>query len=150
MPLIILYFVTKTKLESNEYYDATVLLGMDLARDVGNWILSTADVETRFLRSQEDLRPEDSISNAGSRSSSKSSRRSRKGPSIVSHASSCVSTISAAKTKAAAKRAVLQAEAASLERFHALQKEELSIQQRRRALELETEIGKAQAEESVV
>jgi len=36
-----------------------------------------------------------------------------------------VSSISAARTKAAAKRAVLQAEAASLERFHALQEEEL-------------------------
>ena len=48
--------------ESNEYYDAAVLLGTHLARDVSNWISSTADnVETRFLRSQEDLRPEDSI-----------------------------------------------------------------------------------------
>ena len=75
--------------------------------------------------------------------------RSRKGSSIVSRASSRASSISAAKTKAAAKRAVLQAEAVRLERFHALQKEEPSIQQQRRALELETEIGKAQAEELV-
>ena len=136
--------------KSNEYYNAAVLLGTDLARDVGNWISSTAViVETRLPRSQEDLRPEDSISNTSSRASSKSSRRSRKGSSIVSRASSRASSISAAKTKAAAKRAVLQAEAASLERFHALQKEELSIQQRRRALELETEIGKAHAEELV-
>ena len=130
--------------ESNEYYDTAVLLGTDLAHKVGNWISSTT-VETRLLRSQEDLHPEDSISNAGSRASSKLSRRSRKSSSIVSRTSS----ISAAKTKAAAKRAVLQAEAASLERFHPLQKEELSIQQRRRALELQTEIGKAQAEEMV-
>ena len=130
--------------ESNEYYHTTVLLGIDLARDVGNWISSTT-VETRLLQSQEDLHPEDSISNAGSRAGSKSSRRSRKSSSIVSRASS----ISAAKTKAAAKRAVLQADATSLERFHALQKEELSIQQQRRALELQKEIGKAQAEELV-
>ena len=136
--------------ESNEYYDAAVLVGTDLARDVGNWISSTAvNVETRLPRSQEDLHPEDSISNAGSRASSKSSRRSKKGSSIVSRASSRARSISAAKTKAAAKRAVLQAEAVRLERFHALQKEELSIQQQRRALELETEIGKAQAEELV-
>ena len=115
-----------------------------MAHDVGNWISSTT-VKTRLLRSQEDLHPEDSISNAGSRASSKSSRRSRKSSSIVS----CASSISAAKTKAATKRVVLQAEAASLEKFHALQKEELSIQQRRRALELQTESGKAQAEELV-
>ena len=115
-----------------------------MACDVGNWISSTT-VETRLLWSQEDLHPEDSISNASSRASSKLSRRLRKSLSIVSRASS----ISAAKTKAASKQAVLQAEAASLERFHALQKEEVSIQQRRRALELQTEIGKAQAEELV-
>ena len=136
--------------ELNEYYDAAVLFGTDLTRDVGNWIWSTAvNVETRLLRSQEDLHPEDSISNASSLASSKSSRHLRKGLSIVFHASSRTSSISAAKTKAAAKGAVLQAEAASLERFHAFQKEELSIQQRRRALELETEIAKAQPEEVV-
>ena len=118
--------------ESNDYYDAAVLLGTDLARDVGNWISSTA-IETRLLQSQEDLRPEDSISSAGSRASSKLSRRSRKSSSTASRASSRASSISAAKTKAAAKRAVLQAEAASLEKFHALQKEELSIQQRIKA-----------------
>ena len=85
--------------ESNEYYDAAVLLGTDLARDVGSWISSTAvNVETRLSRSQEDLHPEDSISNAGYRASSKSSRRSRKGSSIVSRASSRASSISAAKT----------------------------------------------------
>ena len=90
--------------DKRRYNDAAVLLGTDLARVVSNWILSTAvNVETRFLRSQEDLRPEDSISNVGSRASSKSSRRSRKGSSTVSQASSRASSISAAKTKAAAK-----------------------------------------------
>ena len=111
--------------ESNDYYDAAVLLGTDLARDIGNWISSTAiEVESR-----EEVHPEDSISTVGSRASSKSSHRSRKGSSIGSRASSRVSSISAAKTKTAAKRAVLQAEAANVESFHALQKEELSIQQ---------------------
>ena len=131
--------------ESNDYYDAAVLLGTDLARDVGNWISSTA-IE---IESREELHPEDSISSAGSCVSSKSSRRSRKGSSIGSRASSRASSISAAKTKAAAKRVVLQAEAANLESFHALQKEGLSIRQRRKALELQTEIGKAQAEELI-
>ena len=36
--------------ESNDYYDAAVLLGTDLARDVGNWISLTA-IETRSLQS---------------------------------------------------------------------------------------------------
>ena len=134
--------------ESNDYYDAAVLLGTDLARDVGNWISLTA-IETRSLQSWEELHPEDSISNAGSRTISKSSRCLRKSSLIGSLASSHASSISATRTKAAAKRAVLQAEAASLESFHALQKEELGIQQWRRALELQTEIGKAQAEELI-
>ena len=134
--------------ESNDYYDAAVLLGTDLARDVGNRISLTA-IETRSLQSREELHPEDSISNTGSRAISKSSRCLGKSSSIGSLASSRASSISATRTKAAAKRAVLQAEAASLESFHALQKEELGIQQRRRALELQTEIGKAQAEELI-
>lgn len=129
--------------ESNDYYDAVTLLASDLARDVGNWILSqTRSPEASKL---EELRPEDSISNAGSRVSSRSSRHSRRS----SSAGSRTSSISAAKAKAAAKRAVLQAEAANLEKFHTLQKEELSLQLRKRALELQTEIEKAQAEELV-
>ena len=132
--------------ESNDYYDA-VHVATDLARHVSNWISSTA-IETRLLQSQEELHPEDSISNADSHACSKSSCRSRKGSSIGSRAISRASSISAARTKATAKWAVLQAEAASLERFHALQEEELRIQQRRKALELQTEIGKAQAEEA--
>jgi len=135
-------------IESNDYYDAAVHVATDLARDVGNWISSTV-IETRLLQSQEELHPEDSISNADSRACSKSSRRSRKGLSIGSRASSHTSSISAARTQAAAKRAVLQAEAASLERFHALQEEELRIQQRRKALELQMEIGKVQAGELI-
>ena len=127
--------------ESNDYYDATVRLGTDLARDVGNWFSLTD--------SQEELHPEDSVSNAGSRASSKFSRRSERASTIGSRTSSRASSISAAKVKAAAKGAVLQAEAANLERFHVLQNEELSLQQRRRALELQTEIGKARGEELV-
>ena len=72
--------------ELHEYYDTAVLLGTDLARNVGNCISSTT-VETRLLRSQKDLHPEDSISNVGSRASSKSSRRLRNSLLIVSRAS---------------------------------------------------------------
>ena len=129
--------------ETNDYYDAVTLLATDLARYVANWMLSqTRSPEGSEL---EELRPEDSISNAGSRVSSRSSRHSRRSSSIGSRTSS----ISAAKANAAAKRAVLQAETANLEKYHTLQKEELSLQLRKRALELQTEIEKAQAEELV-
>ena len=140
--------------ESNEYYDAALLSASDLARDVGNWITSMAIEGTKLLENPVEIHPEDSVSNVGSRVRSKrSSHRSKKGSAISSRvssrASSRVSSISAAKAKAAAKRAVLQAEAANLERFHALRKEELSLHLRKKALELQTEIEKAQAEELV-
>ena len=97
-------------------------LATDLARDVVNWILlQTRSPEASEL---EEKRPEDSISNAGSRVSSRSSRHLRRSSSIGSG----TSLISAAKMKAAAKQAVLQAEAANLEKFHTLQKEMLSLQ----------------------
>lgn len=72
---------------------------------------------------------------------------SRKSLLIGSRAGSPTSLISAAKTKAVPKQAVLQAKATCLKRFRTLQKEELSIQQR--ALEFQTEIRKTQAEELV-
>ena len=62
--------------ELHEYYDTAVLLGTDLACNVGNWISSTT-VETRLLWSQKDIHLEVSISNVGSRASSKSSHRRR-------------------------------------------------------------------------
>ena len=89
-------------------------------------------------RKYDDVTPIDSISNIGSRPRTKFSRRSR---------GSNASSVSSARAKAAAKRAVLEAEAANLESFQAIQKEELSLQQRKKAFELTTEIAKAQAEE---
>ena len=59
-----------------------------------------------------------------------------------SAASSCASSASAAKTKAAARRAMLQAEAANLRSYEAIQKEELTPQLRKKALELQTEIAR--------
>lgn len=87
------------------------------------------------------IRPEDSVSNIGSERSSKRS--------VVSRASSRLSNRSAAsaKVKAAARKAILEAEAAALQRLNALQEEELRLQQRMRQLELQTNIAKAEAEE---
>ena len=48
------------------------------------------------------------------------------------------------KAKAAAKKAILEAETASLERLYAIQEEELRLRQRKRHLELQTDIAKAE------
>ena len=83
---------------------------------------------------------EDSISNAGSKLL-KLSCRSRKSSSIArssgrSRPSSRASSISAAK--AAAKRTALEADTANLDKFETLQKGELGVQMRKKALDLQT------------
>ena len=101
----------------------------------------------------------DSISNVGSEV------RGRRGRSASSLASSRVSRASSAMAAAAAKKATLRVQAAALNKFQALEEEELRLkhetlmlnqrqdqdklrlQQRLKELQLETEIAKADAEE---
>ena len=92
------------------------------------------------------LDPEDSISNVGSRATSKVLQKS-KASSRASSKSSRRSTVSSARIAAAAKRASLTAEASMLREQQALQQEELRLQQKKQELALETEIAKAEAEE---
>ena len=80
--------------------------------------------------------PDDSISNVGSSWSKKSK------------ASSMRST-ARAKAKAAAKKAALETKAASLQKLHELQFEELKLQQRKAEIELQAEIAIAEAERKV-
>ena len=88
--------------------------------------------------SQIGIQPEDSISNVGSRISSRSN-------------SICGSTrsTSSAKARAAAKKAALEAQAETLRRLHQLEIEELALQQRKQELQLSGEIAAAEAEQSV-
>ncbi|KAJ7385150.1 hypothetical protein OS493_017525 [Desmophyllum pertusum] len=124
--------------ESNQYFDAMKLSTSDLAGKITNWIISSKNASPRLP--PEEPSPEDSISNVASCANSKLSHHSK---------SSSIGSISSAKAKAAAKRATLEAEAATLETFQAIQREELSLQLRKQALELQTDIAKAQAEELV-
>ena len=86
-------------------------------------------------------KPEDSVSRISRRVSD------RLKCSLVTSKASLSSSVSAAKAKAAARRAVLKAEAANLKSFQAIQKEEFRLQLKKKALELRTEIAKAEAEE---
>ena len=52
-----------------------------------------------------------------------------------------------ARAKAAAKKAVLEAETAALKRLHSIEEEEIRLRQCKDALKLETEMAKAKAEE---
>ena len=95
---------------------------------------------TRAVSSIE-IRPEDSISNVGRRS-----RVSRSSHASKTSRSSHISSVSA-RAKAAAREAVLEAEAATLKMLHEIEEEELKLRQRKNELKLNTELAKARAEE---
>ena len=132
--------------DSQEYYDATLLLANDTRRIIDDWI-QVGFKQPPGANSEPNLQPEDSVSNSnvGSRTVSKSKTRSK-----ACSRSSRSSSVSGARVAAAAKRASLAAEASMLREQQALQQEELRLQQRKQQLVLETEIVKLKAEECVL
>ena len=116
-------------IESEKYYQLVSGQVDLLLENLEIWL--TGIEATRAVSSIE-VRPEDSISNVGRRS-----RTSRS-----SHTSSV-----SARAKAAARKAVLEAEAATLKMLHEIEEEELKLRQRKNELKLKTELAKARAEE---
>ena len=140
--------------ESDEYFKSVEQSQGRLAGEISRWIFSSngTDSNNRLEGNArdgiDDIAPSDSISNVGSRADSKHSRTSRRSrSSSVRSKESTTSSVLSARAKAAAKRAMLEAEATKFEDWQALKKEELALQLKRKALELQTEIAKAQAEE---
>ena len=132
-------------IDSDEFSRAVNQSVTDLASDIANWVASE-----EFMLAQspppprvQSPTPEDSVSRIGTRVSGCSRH------SLASSKASRSSSVSATKAKAAARRAALEAEAANFQSFQAIQKEELSLRLKRKALELRTEIRKAEAEELV-
>ena len=140
--------------ESDEYFKSVERSQGRLAGEISRWIIaangsdSNNPLEANARHEIDDIAPSDSISNVGSRADSKHSRASRRSrsSSVRSKGSTTISVLSA-RAKAAAKKAMLEAEATKFEDWQALKREELALQLRRKALELQTEIAKAQAEE---
>ena len=130
--------------ESNEYAEIVNQSMTDIVNEVDHWIaclhILPSEKPSPATRQLPSVKSEDSISNVGSRASTKLSRHSG---SKVSRASA----ISAAKAKATAKRAPLEAEASSLQNLEEIQREELKLQFKRKQLELKTELAKAHDEE---
>lgn len=137
--------------ESDEYFKLVEQSRGWLAGEISRWIVvsngtdSDNPLEANVRDEIDNIVPSDSISNVGSRASSKHSRRSRSS-SVLSKGSTTSSVLSA-WANAAVKRAMLEAEATKFEDWQALKKEELAVQLKRKVLELQTEIAKAQAEE---
>ena len=126
--------------EANEYYNTVEQTKVQFIADVACGNLSPKPPEQDFPRKNleipDDVTPVDSISNVGLRAGTRLSGHSK---------ASISSSVSSTRAKAAAKRAALEAEAYNLESFQAIQKEELCLQQRRQALQLNAETVKAQA-----
>ena len=140
--------------ESDEYFKSVEQSQGRLAGEISGWIFSTNGtdsnnrLEGNVLDGIDDIAPSDSISNVGSCADSKHSRTSRRSrSSSVRSKESTTSSALSARAKASAKRAMLEAEATKFKDWQALKKEELALQLKRKALELQTEIAKAQAEE---
>ena len=111
--------------ESDEYYNTERTRVNYLKERITNFLENPINPH--------DVRPEDSVSNAGEGKLScklKSSKLSR------------ISLTSIAKANAIVRKATLEAEAKNLEKNIALQ-QELPLQQQREALELEIELAKA-------
>ena len=111
--------------KSEKYYQLVSGQVDLLLENLEIWLTS---IEATRAVSSIEVRPEDSISNFGRRSrvsrSSHASRTSR---------SSDTSSVSA-RAKAAARKAVLEAEAATLKTLHEIEEEELKLRQRKNEL----------------
>lgn len=123
--------------ESENYYASLLELASELEREIASWLMAP-DAQRLLTGQRTQIRPDDSISNAGSRAS----LRTR---SAVSSTRSSAS----AKAKSAARKAALEARAANLSSLHELQFEELKLRQRKAKIELQAEIAEAEAERKV-
>ena len=129
--------------ESGNYYQSVLNEVEQLQENVDVWL---AGVEASWLLRSYEIHPEDSISNASLRTvTSHSSRSSR--TSLSSHTSH--NSSASARARAAAKRAILKAEVATLKKLHEIEEEEMKLRRSKTQLKLETEIAKAEAEELV-
>ena len=124
--------------ESEKYYDSLVELASELEREISSWIMQP-DAQRLLTAQSAYVAPEDSVSNAGSRDSFRT--RSVIGSSTSSTAS--------ARARFAAKKAALEAKAATLQKLHDLEIEELRIKQRKAAIQLQADIAEAEAERRV-
>lgn len=146
--------------DSNDYFDSEARRIENFQRTLDEWF-ARANKEVRKNVDSEIVKPHDSVSNAGTRSRTRSNR------SKSSYCGSRGGSSFSPKTIAIAKKASLAAEAAALRKQQTLQEEELRLkhealkyqqqqeeaklhlEQRKQQLQLEIQIAKLDAEEQV-
>ena len=113
---------------------------------IQEWIKRSEEL----LRLNSQISPEDSTSQIGSRTTSKSSSRKSRRSSQSGSNRSGTSSLAFARAKEAARIAELEAEAAVLQKRRSLEEQKLRLQQEQERLTLETELAKSKAKEQVL
>ncbi len=125
------------------WFKAKMLINNDFINDLQKWLTQTFNNDDKNRSSQvendknenevidDDVLPEDSVSNVASKLSSKLSAGSRKSS----------SSTASLRIKAEAERAALVARAAALKGKHLLEEQEQQLRRKREQLELEAEIA---------
>ena len=113
---------------------------------VQEWIKRSEEL----LRLNSQINPEDSMSQIGSRATSKSSSRKSGRSSRSGSDRSSTSSLAFGRAKEAARIAELEAEAAVLEKRRSLEEQKLRLQKEQERLTLETELAKSKAKEQVL
>ena len=128
-----------------ESFDREVVRKDNFIQRVQEWIVRVEEA----VRLDAQIRPQDSVSRTGSRSTSKPSRRSEHSSRSGSHKSSGTS-LSVVRAKEAARMAELKAEAAILKKRQFLEEQRFRLKQDEKRLTLETEIAKSKAREDAL
>ncbi|XP_078357279.1 uncharacterized protein LOC144642164 [Oculina patagonica] len=122
--------------ESTRYYNSVLEIVTELEKEISSWI--TGPPSALADRSNDNVRPEDSISSVESR------------PPYRTRSEASLSRSSASsKARSAARKAALEARAATLQSLHQIQLEELKLQQKKAEVELQAEIAEIEAERKV-
>lgn len=129
-----------------EQFNVESLQADDFCQGVQEWITRAEEIQR--LNSQ--INPEDSVSQIGSRATTKSSTRQSRRSSHSGSSRSSTSSLTVARAKEAARIAELKAEAAVFKKRQSLDEQRFRLQQEQERLALETEIAKSEAKEQVL
>ena len=125
------------------WFKAKMMFNNEFIDDVETWVkrnenqVSETENNCDMGAKNDDINPNDSISNVGKHSNK----------SVTSHRSSTTSSV---KIKAAAEKAAVMARMAALKERHALEEQEQKIKRKKEQLELETELAASDAVLAVV
>ena len=133
--------------ECDEYFTREERKFRDFYWSTSDWITRVeANLVAQSLQVDSEVKPEDSVSCAGVRTPSKTSRTSRRASRAGSRASRASSLV-VARAKEAARVAELKAERSMLEKRQVLEEQKFRLKQEESRLNLEAEIAKTVAKE---